>query len=102
MESGDFSKIEDEKLLEKISGEFPKYRKVKVQDGFMQIFEQHLGVVESIQEDVYNVRYWELVLPAKLSEKMESKPEVGSDVQFIWNHKGESKITRVVKNLLEE
>ena len=102
LESGDFSKIEDEKLLEKISREFPKYRKVKVQDGFMQIFEQHLGVVESIQGDTYNVRYWELVIPAKLSEKMESKPKVGSDVQFIWNHKGESKITRVVKNLLEE
>jgi len=102
LESGDFSKIDDEKLLEKISGEFPKYRKVKVQEGFMQIFEQRLGVVESVQGDTYNVRYWELVIPAKLSENLESKPKAGSDVQFIWNHKGESKITRVIKNLLEE
>lgn len=25
----------------------------------MQIFEQHLGVVESVENDIYNVRYWE-------------------------------------------
>ncbi len=25
-----------------------------------------------------------------------------SDVKFIWNHKGESKITQVFKNLLED
>ena len=102
IESEDFEKIEDEKLLEKISKEFPAYRKVKVQEGFMQIFDEHLGVVESIHGDVYNVRYWELVIPAKLSDKLEVKPSIGSDVQFYWNHKGgESTITKVVKNLLE-
>ena len=88
--------------MEKISKEFPDYRKVKVQEGFMQIFDQHLGRVESIQGECYNVRYWELVIPAKLSESLQEKPSVGSDVQFYWNHKGgESKITKVVKNLLE-
>ena len=46
IESSDFEKLEDEKRLEKINKEFPSYRKVKVQEGFMQIFEQHLGVVE--------------------------------------------------------
>ena len=102
VESEDFEKIGDEKLLEKISKEFPAYRKVKVQEGFMQIFDEHLGVVESIHGDVYNVRYWELVIPAKLSEKLDEKPSVGSDVQFYWNHKGgESTITKVIANLLE-
>ena len=106
IESADFARIEDAQLLEKISREFPAYRKVKVQEGFMQIFEEHLGVVESIEKsaqgDIYNVRYWELVIPARLSEQLTAKPAVGSDVQFYWNHKGgTSQITKVLKNLLE-
>jgi hypothetical protein len=47
------------------------------------------------------VRYWELLIPTKLAADLDKKPEVGSDVQFIWNHKGESEITKVLKNLLE-
>ena len=101
IESFDFAKLEDEKALEEISKEFPLYRKVKVQDGFMQIFEQHLGVVESIEGDTYMVRYWELLIPAKLADTVTEKPQAGSDVQFSWNHKGESSITKVFRNLLE-
>ena len=101
IESADFVKLEDERRLEEINKEFPVYRKVKVQEGFMQIFEQHLGVVESIDGDTYHVRYWELIIPTKLSAGMEEKPSVGSDVQFRWNHKGESTITKVINNLLE-
>ena len=101
IESADFAKLEDEKRLEEINKEFPVYRKVKVQEGFMQIFEQHLGVVESIEGDVFHVRYWELLIPANLSADLKEKPCVGSDVQFRWNHKGESTITKVIRNLLE-
>ncbi|OQA22907.1 MAG: Acetyltransferase (GNAT) family protein [Firmicutes bacterium ADurb.Bin354] len=101
IESRDFEKLEDKERLAKINEEFPKYRKVKVQEGFMQIFGQHLGVVEAIDGDTYMVRYWELSIPAKLSKDLGKKPDVGSDVQFIWNHKGESSVTRVFKNLLE-
>ena len=100
-ESADFEKLDNANLLEEISKEYPSYRKVKVMDGFMQIFEQHLGVVESIQDDVYNVRYWELTIPTRLSDDIAEKPVVGSDVQFIWNHKGESTITKLIKNMLE-
>ena len=106
-ESPDFEKIEDEAAIEKISKEFPAYRKVKVMDGFMQIFKEHLGVVESVEGDVFNVRYWELVIPCRLAdgfdESIAGKPVEGSDVQFAWNHKvaGESRITKVIKNLLE-
>ena len=99
IESPDFKKLEDQKRLQEINKEFPAYRKVKVQEGFMQIFEQHLGVVESIKDGDYFVRYWELLIPAK-ADGLEKAPAVGSDVQFIWNHKGESKITKVFKNLL--
>lgn len=111
IESKDFDKLGDKERLAEINKEFPKYRVVKVQEGFMQIFEQHLGVVEEINGDTYMVRYWELLIPTKLSETLEEKieekqkekPEVGSDVQFIWNHKDEGKsiITKVFKNLLE-
>lgn len=101
IESSDFEQLGDEERLEKIHKEFPAYRKVKVQEGFMQIFEQHLGVVEAVEGDIYQVRYWELLIPAKLADGLNEKPEKGSDVQFIWNHKGESMITKTFKNLLE-
>ncbi|MBR4386278.1 MAG: N-acetyltransferase [Treponema sp.] len=101
IESKDFKKLEDEKRLQEINQEFPSYRKVKVQEGFMQIFEQHLGLVESIKDGVFYVRYWELLIPAKASDSLKEEPKVGSDVQFTWKRKGESKITKVFKNLLE-
>ncbi|MBR4224212.1 MAG: N-acetyltransferase [Oscillospiraceae bacterium] len=101
IESSDFEKLSDEKALEEINKEFPVYRKVKVQDGFMQIFEQHLGVVESVEGDIYNVRYWELTIPAKLSQDINEVPVEGSDVQFKWDHKGVSTITKVFKNMLD-
>lgn len=102
VESADFEKLNDAHLLEEISKEFPSYRKVKVIDGFMQIFEQHLGVVESIEEERYIVRYWELMIPAMLSKTICDKPVIGSDVQFLWNHKGDSVITKVITNMLKE
>ena len=101
IESADFKKLEDQKRLQEINKEFPSYRKVKVQEGFMQIFEQHLGVVESIKDAVFYVRYWELLIPAK-ADGLEKAPAIGSDVQFIWKRNGESRITKVFKNLLEE
>ena len=69
----------------------------------MQIFNQHLGFVESVEGDIFNVRYWELVISCRLADGLEQRPVAGSDVQFIWNHKdGESEITKVVKNLLDD
>ena len=52
--------------------------------------------------DIYQVRYWELVIPAKLSENIAQKPLPGSDVHFSWNHKSDAMITKVIKNLLED
>lgn len=101
-ESADYEKLEDAHLLDEMSKEFPAYRKVKVMDGFMQIFEQNLGVVEAVEGDHYLVRYWEQQIPALLSETLQERPVIGSDVQFAWNHKGESIITKVIMNLLDE
>ena len=105
VESADFAKLADEGLLQKISREFPAYRKVKVQDGFMQIGAQHLGVLESVRDGSYNVRYWELLIACRLAPGFDAGAAgmlaAGSDVLFYWDHKGgESKITRLVKNLL--
>ncbi len=106
-ESPDFEKIGDKDAIERISREFPAYRKVKVQEGFMQIFQEHLGVVESVKDGVYEVRYWELLIPCRLADGFDcgaaGKPVAGSDVQFDWDHKpgGVSRITRLVRNLLE-
>ena len=102
IESPDFEKLDDQETLNRIGEEFPKYRKVKAQEGFQQIFGQHLGVVEAIQDGVYSVRYWEKLISAHLADATTEKPVVGSDVQFIWNHQGESRITKVIHNLLEE
>lgn len=102
IESPDFEKLDDQEALNRIGEEFPKYRKVKAQEGFQQIFGQHLGVVEAIQDGVYSVRYWEKLISAHLAGATTEKPVVGSDVQFIWNHQGESRITKVIRNLLEE
>ena len=56
----------------------------------MQIFEQHLGVVESVENDIYNVRYWEKTHSCKIGGDINEKPKAGSDVKFKWNH-GESR-----------
>ena len=40
-------------------------------------------------------------IPAKLADTVTEKPQAGSDVQFAWNHKGVSTITKVFRNLLE-
>ena len=45
--------------------------------------------------------YRELLIPAKLADTVTEKPQAGSDVQFAWNHKSVSTITKVFRNLLE-
>ena len=40
----------------------------------MQIFEQHLGVVEAVEGDTFMVRYWELLIPARMSDNLKEKP----------------------------
>lgn len=98
-ESSDFEKLSDAERLEQMNKEFPAYRKVKIINGFLQIGEQHFGVVESIDGDVYQIRYWEKIIRAKLAEDINKSPKVGSDVLFVWNHKGESVVTKVVNEI---
>ena len=50
--------------------------------------------------------FWNKYFPGcadGFDESIAGKPVAGSDVLFIWNHKGgESEIARVVKNLLDD
>lgn len=91
--------------LKQIEAEFPKYRKVKIKDGFLMLLDKRLGVIEAVDGDVYYVRFWELSIPAKLGKdfnKDSVRPKVGDDVLFLWKRDGISEITSVCKNMLEE
>ncbi|SHJ58417.1 hypothetical protein [Pseudobutyrivibrio xylanivorans] len=54
-----------------------------------------------VDGDICQVRYWEFLIPARILSDLSQKPIAGSDVIFEWNHKGESRIIKVFKNLLE-
>ncbi len=99
-ESSDFEKLDDTEKLKEVNKEFPKYRKVKIQEGFMKIGSQHIGVVDAIEGDMYMVRYWDTLIPTKLADGLNEVPEVDSDVFFVRDKKSGSKITKVVRNLL--
>jgi len=91
--------------LKQLEVEFPKYRKVKIKDGFLMLLDKRLGVIEAVDGDVYYVKFWELSIPAKLGKdfNMDSvRPKVGDDVLFLWKRDGISEITSVCRNMLED
>lgn len=91
--------------LKQIEEEFPKYRKVKIKDGFLMLLDKRLGVIEAVDGDVYYVKFWELSIPAKLSKEFKNdsvKLKAGDDVIFLWKRDGISEITSVCKNMLDE
>jgi len=91
--------------LKRIEAEFPKYRKVKIKDGFLMLMDKRLGVIEAVDGDVYTVKFWELSIPAKLSQdfaEISARPKAGDDVLFLWRRGGISEITSVIRNMPEE
>ena len=100
IESPVFENCDDEKALEEISSEFPKYPMIKIKDGFMQIFEKHIGVVEAVSEDTYRIKYWELTIPAHLSKELKGKPKLSDIVLFTWKPDEEATITDICINIL--
>ena len=100
-----YEECENNEELKQLEAEFPKYRKVKIKDGFLMLLDKRLGVIEAVDGDVYYVKFWELSIPAKLSKdfnKGSFRPKVGADVLFLWKRDGISEITSVCKNMLEE
>lgn len=90
----------DREALERVSVEFPAYPKVKLQDNFLLLFEQHIGMVEAILPEGYQIRFWELSLPARLNGALSAKPEVGGLVLFRWKPGETAEITDICTNLL--
>lgn len=103
VESRVFKECDNNEEIKKINSEFPNYRKLKIKEGFLSILDKRLGVVEAIDEDVYTVKFWEILIPAKLSKDFtynSNRPNIGDDVLFIWNQKGISEIITICKNIL--
>lgn len=97
IESTVFESCDDQEALHKMSEEFPRYPKLKIKEGFLQIFEKHIGVVEAFSEDSYQIRFWELLIPAHLSKEIKTAPKVGEYVLFIWKKGDEAEITDMIK-----
>lgn len=101
-ESPVFKECENKEEIAKFEEEFPKYRKVKIKEGFLMILDKRFGVVESVDGDEYIIKFWELSIPAKLSKDFIGtvRPQVGDDVLFLWKQEGMSEITDICINLL--
>lgn len=57
IESPVFKDCENIEEIQKLEAEFPKYRKVKIKDGFLMILEKRFGVIESVNEDVFQLSF---------------------------------------------
>lgn len=100
LESPVYEACGDREALERVSAEFPAYPKVKLQDGFLMLFEQHIGVVEAVLPEGYQIRFWELSLPARLNRALSAEPTVGGLVLFRWKPGEEAEITDTCTNKL--
>ncbi len=100
-ESTCFDNADDEAAINEISKEFPSYPKIKIQDGFLQIYDGRFGEVQSIEENTCTIKYWELTLPAAAKEGVKA----GDIVIFKRKRDGSAEIVQVFdknKVLVEE
>ena len=100
VESQVYESVHDASEIEAFDKAFPKYPKIKIQEGFLQIFEKHFGVVENIADGMYQIRFWEFVIPACVSSQTQDVPKVGDVVLFRWKQEKEAEITQVCHNML--
>lgn len=100
VESQVYESCDKEEELEQIAKEFPEYTKIKIKDGFLQIFEKHFGVIENIADNMYQIRFWDLVIPAYVSLEMQEVPKLGDIVLFSWKQGENAEITEVCHNML--
>lgn len=98
-ESSDFEACEDENAIAEYEKDFPPYPKVKLADGFVQIFGGRIGRIKEVSGNEFTVAFWELEIKAKLTDNFTSeKPVTGDVVIFNWKRNGLSEITEVRKN----
>jgi hypothetical protein len=53
-----------------------------------------------VSQDIYQIRFWELLIPAHLDEGISTKPKVGENVLFAWKPDEEAVIKKVCGNNL--
>lgn len=93
-ESPVFEKSNDGEAAMAFSRLFPPYPRLKVPAQWLHRCQ--LGRIESIDGANYQIRFWELIIPATLAPGFVSPfPRVGDWVTFIWHRKGPSWIQTV-------
>ena len=97
-ESPVFEACGDEALLAAMDAEFPKYPKIKIQEGFLQIFGCRFAFVADVTEQGISLSYWELTLEAEAAPGVTPKP--GDVVLFRFRPGKRCLITQVCRNLL--
>lgn len=97
-ESPVFEQCDDPALLAAAEREFPQYPKVKIQEGFLQIFDCRFARVAAVAGDTITLAYWELTLQAEAAPGLKVQP--GDTVLFRFQPGGSCLVTRVCRNLL--
>lgn len=97
-ESPVFAQCEDGALLAEMEEEFPKYPKIKIQEGFLQIYGCRFASVRAVSGEEITLAYWELTLEAEAAEAVNPKP--GDTVLFRFRPGKRCLVTRVCRNLL--
>ncbi len=95
---------EDEEELMEFDRNFPAYKKLKLKCQWLN--KEKLGQISEVSKDLYTIRFWEMELPARLSERFAKegleKPIVGDYVTFYFNPHGDSQICEVCEESLRE
>lgn len=97
-ESPVFEQCGDEALLSAMEGEFPRYPKIKIQEGFLQIYGCRFASVAAVSEKGVSLSYWELTLEAEAASGV--SPEPGDTVLFRFRPGKRCLVTQVCRNLL--
>lgn len=97
-ESSVFEQCDDPTLLAAAEKEFPQYPKIKIQEGFLQIFGCRFAAVTAVAGEEVTLSYWELTLAAEAAPGVVPKP--GDTVLFRFRPGKRCLVTQVCRNLL--
>lgn len=97
-ESSVFEQCDDPALLAAAEKEFPQYPKIKIQEGFLQIFGCRFATVTAVAGEEVTLSYWELTLAAEAAPGVVPKP--GDTVLFRFRPGKRCLVTQVCRNLL--
>lgn len=97
-ESAVFGQCNDPALLAEAGKNFPAYPKIKIQEGFLQIYDCRFASVAAVTGEDITLSYWELTLSAEPAPGV--TPQRGDIVLFRFRPGKPCLVTRVCRNLL--